>query len=857
MNFSISEYTPDVSLPNYKQTNYDLRLEMAVLSKKNQEYQKVLSTIQNLQNQSLNVSMLNMEGKQKLDGYNRKINDTLSKDLGDLTKIEVQNNIAGLFQEVAGDTQLIKASRLSKEYQSEYDNVQRLKSSGKKDAGYNDINEFVWMNWDGGYYDFMQKGLGQVTDPNYRSEKYTPWRDLRTPLANMTKLLHEDTVVREQQSVNAKGNPTGYLQKVTEAGVAPERVKALYEEQFGTDGISQLQVLSKYEILKARQSGSLEQVYNTYQTWSNNEVLGQEGLKKQYTQLMDYNIEKAKQKETSAADKLKITEENKQYAQNIAIVENNISAIKGSQKDKTEFLSLSNPEILPYIYALQKDQKIKAATNALSWKKDVQELGPDTTYLALKKLDAMLAQTKIREDGANNRMTLKAKLGSDKAVDPVYGSAADISKNKLDILSSYDRLQELQEGYTKRSDNIIMAPSFSDDNLKGGNYKNWYEKNQDNYFAQMWDKFKMSGLAYDAGGNPNKVAFAQWLTDEEKNPASQNQGLIQQHKNDEFTGQYLTKKLEEVNGALRSTNQSTQLLLPYARTSNGQAVSQQDFNSGKEIFFNLPTSLKSFGETDAQYQARGGTYIKKSLKDVLFDLENTPPKTVSATYISSTGFTSKLPAEAVTYLDNDPGFKQVITQYQTVSKDTTVLGVMESKLPQIAQFGHRTTADKDEIQRHTGEITSAAKNQSDAFRTLFSADGIETIAIPNGFGNQGIVKFTDGYAKTLQAAGIQMPSGDGTTMEVVTPGRAYLFDTTPLDPRDELMNQAIREVPYETSYNNHYMKIESDLKGDKYLTIWYPDGSKIQRLAGTAQTDINKVIQATKQAIDSSNQIKK
>ncbi len=857
MNFSINEYTPDLTLPNYKQTDYSLRLEGAVLAKKNQEYQKVLNTIQNLQQQSLNVSMLNMEGKGRLDAYNKKINETLSGDVGDLTKVEIQNKIAGLFQDVAGDSELIKASRLSKEYQNEFDNIQRLKMSGKKDGGYNDINEFVWMNWDGGYYDFMQKGLGQVTDPNYRPEKYTPWKDLRTPLANMTKLLHEDTVTRQYQSVDDKGHPTGYLEKVTDAGVSPERVKALYEEQFDANAVSQVQVLSKYEILKARQANDVGSLYNTYSTWSENQISSQEQLKKQYDQLISYNNDNLKKPNVSESDKIRLQQENESYAQNKNIVDNNITNLTGAKKDQKEFTSLSNNELLPYMYELQKDQKVKAATNALSWKLDVQGIAPDTTYLAMKKIDAMMAQTKMREDGANNRLVLKSKLDAQKAgkvVPPIYGDPADISKNKLDLLSSYDRLQSLQEAYTQKSDNIIMAPSFSDDNLKAANYKNWFGQHKDNYFAQMWDKFTISGLAYDTKGNPNKVVFAKWLTDQEKDPASQFQDIIQQHKNDEFTGQYFTKKLDEINGVMRADNQSAQDLLPYARTADGQAVSQKDFNSGKEIFFYLPTSPKLPNENDAQFRARGGTYMKKSMKDVTYDLENTPTENIrgespNAEIFGTTTGVNR-PAYVKTYLDNDPGFKQVINQYREQQKDPTLLGVLESKLPQEAQFGYRTTDNKDEIQRRAGEITSAAKNQSGAFRTLFSSDGIETIAIPNGYGNQGIVKFKDGYAKTLQEAGVQLPTADGNSMELVQPGRAYLFDTQPLDARDEFMNQAIKDIPYETSYNNHYMKIQSDLNGDKHVTIFFPDGTKITRFGGNSQADINKLIQATKLAID-------
>lgn len=836
----INEYSQGV-LPQYQKSNYSLNLEMAILSKKNQEQANALNTVNQLQNKSLNISMLNLEGEQRLAEYNKQLSADLSGDLGDLTVMENQNKVADLFQKISTDTELIKASQLSRQYQKEYNDIQSLKNSGRKDNGYNDINEFVWMNWDGGYYDFMQKGLSEVTDPNYRKASYVPYKDLKVPLANLSKLLHADYVSNDRQSVDEKNSPTGYLTKHIYEGVSPERVKALYEEQFGADDISQLEVLSKYEILKANDKGYL---YDQYRTVADAETRVDTARISEISQRILFNNEKLKTV-LKPEEEAQLIKENEVYKNNLQILESNVSGRQSVEKTKEDFLKLSKNEMLGYVYQVKKAEKIKDAVNAFSWKKEVNEINPDANYLAQKKIDAMMAQTKFREDSQTNRMYIKHKLDQDVAAtkalkekeqDPsLWSGVADISKNEQELLSGFNRLVTLQEEYAKKSDNIIAAPTLDNNTIKAGNWRNFYEKHKGNYYADMWDIFQTNqNLAYDVNGNPNKEAFRVWEADQRKNPNSLTEALIKNKSDNDYTSEYLTEELGKINGALRSAKSETKNILPYARTENGDQLSEADFLSGREVYVNVPTSPKING------QPYTGNYQKKKLSELLYDLKNagTEEKVIDDGRFRSTVIVPK-----ATYLDNDAGLKQVLKTYADSQEDPVLKSMLVDKLPQYAQFGYVQTSSPDEIVPYQGQISAATKLGSDQFRTLFGVSAIESIAIPQGSGDKGVVKFKNEYAKQLDEANIMMPTQDGNVMEKVVPGKAYLFDTQPKDGRNVMMNTAAKYKPYKANYMGYSYEINPSASGTKVIRVTKPDGTVIpDKLGGNNDTDINVLI---------------
>jgi hypothetical protein len=861
MTFNISEYTPDVRLPDYKQTDYSLELELATLAQKNTEQEKSLSVINNLKSTALNIPMLNMEGMKRLQEYNKTLADQLSGDLGDLTDVENQNKVAGIFQTMASDDQLIKASRLSKQYLDESSMIQQMKSSGRKDSGYDPINEYVWMNWDGGMNDFAKKGLLEVNDPNFQPLKYTPYKDLRTPLANLTKLLHEDTVSREQQTLDEKGNPTGYLTKHTYGGVSPERVRALFEEQMGQDGMAQIETLSKYQILRNRESGSVESLFNQYNSFASGSIKTQENQLSETTQRISYLTEKSKKDSTPEDEKSQIFEELGVLQRNKTVLESNIGNLKQTLKSKDDFLKMGNNELLSYVYEVNKDEKIKNAVSAFSWKKDMQELSPDATYLAAKRIDAMLAQTRIREEGADNRMRLSYQMkGSSKAgeKDESLWSTGDISKNPAELLSSYDRLNTLQDEFSKKTDNILMSPSLDLNTISQKNWSSFYDKHKGNYYVEMFDVFKnTSNLAYDVNGKPNIESFRLWLQDAEKNPSTLTQGKIQQYRADQYIANYLTSELNVINGALRADMKEAEALLPYARDEKGNPMSKEDFYAGKDVYFWVPTSKKNPNEPYT------GNYQKKTLDEVLYDLNKAGSETEKNTgeyqvYNSITNRPYISGISVGTYLDNDLGLRQALSNYNAKAKDPQVKSVLMERLPQWEQFGYSQTSDKDQIALYEGQISASAKNTNPSFRTLLSSGGIESIAIPKGSGNKGIVKFKGEYAKELEEANVWLPTQDGNVSEKVVPGRAYLFDTQPIDGRNPLLNMAAQKQPYQSSLLGYSYKISPLSNGDKVVTITKPDGTTIEPvMGGNNQKDITEIISQVEAFIVNQQQIKK
>lgn len=263
---SINEYTQGVVVPQYTPTNYDPSLEIQVAIKQQKNYDRILNTVKGLQSQALNIQMLNQEGRQRLEKYNKELNEKLSGDLGDLNKVEVQNEIAGYFQNIAGDNQLIKASQLSSEYQNQLDMIESFRQSGRKDRGYNSINETVFKEWDGGLYDFMQSDLGKVTNPGFQPIKYTPFKELDTKLLNIAKSLHADTVIREGSGSD------GYLLHKEMTGVSPEKIRGMMMTQFDQEDLEQLDVMSKYEVIQHRRLNSIPEFYQKYNQFADNEI---------------------------------------------------------------------------------------------------------------------------------------------------------------------------------------------------------------------------------------------------------------------------------------------------------------------------------------------------------------------------------------------------------------------------------------------------------------------------------------------------------------------------------------------------------------------------------------------------------
>jgi hypothetical protein len=871
MTFNISEYSQGLPFPNYKKTDYSLELEMAVLSKKTQEQQKALQSISAAQNTALNIAMLNLEGKDRLDSYNREIAESLSKDLGDLTKVENQNKIANLFQKISGDTQLIDASKKSREHISEFERIQREKMSGKKDSGYNTINEFVYMNEEGGYYDFMKQSLNAVSDPNYRLAKYTPYKDIRTPLANLTKLLHEDVTKRTSQVLDKNGYPTGYLTSSTIKEISPGRIASLYEAQLGADGMAQLQTLTKYDILRAKQGGATDALYNQYSTFYNTKIQEAENNKKITEGRISFYETELKKTDLSPELRAQYQSLIGSYQNNLSALDSNITNYKSSMIDKNQFAGMSTNDLAPYMYQIKKEEQIKDAVNALSYKEDLQDLKADTTYLAMKKIDAMLTQTKIREENANLRAAAalmqkeKDKKAEEEAATGGGLLPADVARNNVPILESYEKLQQTQNQYALMTDDIITSPSLDKTQLSKERLPAFLKQHEGNFHAQMFGiyQLKHGDAAYLPDGSPNLEGFKLWRDQSIANPEGDPniETLVSNYEKAQVVADWTTKNLNKINNTLMASNAATSKLVEYAYKADGTKATQSDFAKDEDLFVFVPSMPKGGNESDAHFRARGGNYYKKSLKDYTYDVKmyNTMLQEIQDSQIGSetTGLDRdpnlnrsevlreiKEKYRNYLYVENDLGLYDIAGKANQGLDDTNLQKVLMETMPQQAQFGMAQLSNK-QITPQIANLVSAAGKMSNV---AFSPEEIELVEIPVGAGDFGRFKLTEKAVKALPE-GTQLPVGpNGDTMADVRSGVLYSFRVPAIMQRDVLFNAAANSMPIKSTFRGYTYEITTQGSA-RYMKITTPDNQQIIKSASPS-SDVASLITVAKNFIN-------
>lgn len=869
MTFNINEYSQGLPLPQYKKTDYSLELEMAVLSKKAQEQQKALDNINQMQRSALNITMLNIEGRERLDGYNKRLSEELSKDPGDLSKLENQNRIATLFQDIAGDKELMALSRNSREVFNQKDLGEREKASGKPNA----INEFVFLNDEGGYYDFMQMSAAKGADPNFRPAKYTTYTDIKTPIANLSKLLHEDIYQTETQGLTGtpeeiaagKGKLSGYLTKHLYGGVSPERIRALAEAQLGPAGMAQLEVMAKYDIIRTKQAGQVDSLFNQYDTVQKNTLNVYNLRKSELEQEIKYKEDKLKTGTTSDAEKAKLTAEIAKYKDNLNIVSANLDNLKLSMKTKDEFSRMSVRELTPYIYQLKKEEMLTDVANALSWKKDMQSLSPDAVYLQAERQNFTAAQNALNRENAMN-IALIEKMGSDSGSgkgkgdpndpsNPLY-STTNVMTNTAELASSYDKAVSLQNDFATKTGSLITANAdggFDTSLLKQNRFSDTFKQLGSNYEIKMWDQFQTlnSGkkdLVYDSNGNPQVGAFAAWLKDQEANPSTPIiKQIVEQQQTDKFVSDFISGEVANMNSVMRGALQGVNDLKPYAKNADGSTMTNEEFLSGKDVYISVPTKFKKQNETNEQFISRGGSYVLKPLKEIEYDILNKKPSSSTINPVTGQPYATPL-----TYLDNDLGLKQAAEKYTKTIRDKTLLSVLEGKLTQFQQFGQVISSDDSVISRVFGDIQTSMANVSPDKRIMIAKEDIKSVILPVGTGNTGLYTLKDEAAKRLgEALGdkVLFPTEGGSAK--LEPGIGYTFQVKePLAPREVLLNEAAKRKPIIMSHKGFEFTIANSNAGNRIITYKAPDGRIKTMGLGTVNGDVEPKIREAKMVID-------
>ena len=839
----ISEYTTQLVVPQYTSQSYDIGLEVAVAQKKQENYNKTLNLVRGLQSQALNIQMLNQEGRERLDQYNRELNEQLSGDLGDLTKIEVQNEIADYFQRIAGDTQLIKASQLSSQYQNQLDMIESFRQSGRKDKGYNSINETVFKEWDGGLYDFAQSSLSKVTDTNFRPAKYTPFKELDTKLLNIVKTLRPDTVIREGSGSE------GYLlhQELTE--VSPEKIREMMLTQFDQEDLEQLEVMAKYEVLKNK--GDLSQFYNKYNSFSENEIKRVENKAEQLKQQAEYYQTLINKTDTPPEKKAEYLEFVNQFNTNAKLYNDRATTLRQNQKSYDDFSKMSNDELLEYSKEMQWHNKINGVSSALSWKKDVQTLKPDQLWMFNKKMDVMMWQENLR---AQTRMNLARmqKEGKDKTEAPQFLGPIDSVKNTQSFYDSYKTLVNAQEGLAQQTNRVItnVPPERYSVLSKDLMDDNFLERNKGNYEIKMWDVFKREqpNLAIK-NGQPQIEAFKLWLKDKEANPDSYTSQMIETQNRNEIVSDYLDIKVAKINELTRQKANEFDLLQGYPMyKADGTPLSKEDYNKGVPVYIGVPTNKEKTN------------FKLVKLEDALDEVKKVSEINAENSFTGAGGISGigrPNVSQPQSYITNDPGlYNRLLEVNKTKQQVSTQLEQqLIGELPQIFQMPLVMAMNDEAKAIYLPDVVSAAKNSNegkDMGQFAISLADIEFIYPPTTgeFGQMGL---KPDRAKTLGELGWRLPdAADPTKTVLIQPGVSYAFRTNkPYMPYDVLLNEAAKEIPVTDKYKGYTTTI-SKSKLDNSVTVSIADknGNAIGTVTDAQVQDVNAAIQAARRQID-------
>ena len=837
---TISEFTTELIVPQYNPQSYDINLEVAVAQKQQENYNRVLNSVRNLQSQALNIQMLNAEGRQRLDEYNRELNEQLSGDLGDLNKVEVQNQIASYFQKIAGDNQLIKASQLSGQYQNQIDMIESFRSSGRKDKGYNSINETVFKEWDGGLYDFAQSGLDKVTSPGFQPIGYTPFKELDTKMLNIAKTLHADTIIKE----GASGSE-GYLLHQERTGVSPEKIREMMLTTFDQEDLEQLDVMAKYEVIQNRKLNTLPQFYDKYNSFADNEIKRVESLSDASKQQADYYTNLIKDKNTPEEKKAEYAQIVTQLQTNASLYTDRATSLRNNKKAYSDFEKMSNNELLEYAKEIQWNNKINGLSDALSWKKEVDNLKPDQVWMFNKKIDVMKWQEEVR---ATTKMNLARMQKEAKAPElPQFTGPIDAVKNTQNFFDSYKTLTNMQESYAKMSNRVITSPSFNKSQLLDDNF---LQQNKDNYEIKMWDIYRREYPDAIKGGQPQVEAFKLWLADKEANPSGLTGQYVEQQNRNEIVSDWLDAKTMEINQATRSKVSVYDALAGYPMyKADGTPLTKEEYNSGVQGFLGVPTSPD---KTD---------FRLIPIEDVMNEASNY--STRYAQYLESGQTITGMPGvptqtKPTSYITNDRGLYETILKANELKNQYNKQLEQEliGRLPQIFQMP-LVEAVNDEAKRiYLPDVYSAAKNSNEGKDVGQFAISPKDIAFmrPPTTGDIGQFSLTPEASKTYGELGWKLPdAADPSKTVLIQPGVSYAFRTNkPYMPYDVIINEAVKDIPIKDKYKG-YTTTVSRSKLDGSFTIGIVDSKGITVLKPTSTneiSDVNKALEAAHKQIE-------
>lgn len=843
--FYVSPYVDGLALPNYKQQSYDTTLEIQLLQKRQQDYNVVLQRMSNLQSAGLNISMLNLKGKEKLDQYNTEINEMLSQDLGDLSDVSVQSQVASMFNKISNDADLKERSKLSKHYQGQLDNIERMRSA--KDptkSGYNSVNETVFRKWEGGLEDFML--ADDITGFNQKVQSYTPYKDIDQKLVNLTKLLHE-----EESTVLAPSS-TGYTLLESEKGVSKDRIRTLLQSTLDQDELSQMEILSKYRILQ--QGSDTGAIYDSYNNWiqKENQYTKNELAKaKAYVeQFNPKNLDPKLSKEERATKEAQYLTLQQQYQTQEQELNRKLARQTVSTLSKEEWMKKSPTEILPYVNQMTTESYVNGIADSLAWKNQVKKVGTDEAYFANRRLNIMeerlnwdkqMDQAKLALDYEKMKIDKEKATKDAKEKDPTYAPPADIFKSPETIIDSWEKFTNLTKDYKNKTAPIITATDQNQNTLidpKNLINDQWLSENQSNYEVQLWNAYKAK--FYDSAftdadkKNPNINGFRAFKTQVE-NGDYKNDPAVQTVLSALTHDRWIANTLGEISTEVANTiNNQTRL----DQVSNGvhtlgDYARQHGWNGQGEMIF---------GIRDGQgYKSMTWSEVKK-------EYQNSKPE-----YSSAPGGGLYISNQKRGFLDSDPDFKSLVRQgIEQEAKSTKLIqDTYTNKMPQIFQGRQLMALDDKTRTQSIGFINQAIKGSAEKGQPSIDPAHVTNVSVPFGIGEYGGFSFDEIEAKRLQEQGAKIVTVGGVEKDPVA-GEWYKVPMQPVQQYDLIYNELFeKKGVIEENIGGHKVRVTSIANNPNYLYL-YIDQNAPKTIP---KRDINLIISEVTQGITMFNQV--
>lgn len=859
MTNNISEYSAGLAFPEYITTSYDNSLETALLLKKQNQYDQTLARLDNLQASALNISMINAKGKEKLDGYNKELDDLLSQDLGDLTDSTTQARVAGYFTKIATDEDLKQRSRLSQHYLTQDAMIERMRSS--KDptkSGYNKINEFVYKNWEGGENDFVM--ADDITDWDQKKVSYTPFKDIDQKMVNLMKLLNEETKAKVVSDNN------GRLITIKEQGVTKDRISQLFAQTLDADEIAQFQILSQYRIL----STPSEELYGTYKGFIDKEIATNNERVAYYRGMIaEYDPSKVPTTLSEAEKKVKVEEykaKQEMFRQAEQQLVDSTKELNRANLTPQQWASKGMNELLPYVQQMTVETKINGVADALAYMNEVESVALDQAEFESKKLllhDKAL-ELKDKWESQNlqykyDELAQKDSEGKDKNA-PTISNPADQTVNPAQAASRFGDMMTESANLLVNSTNIFQNKQLfnTDKDLVKLNQPDFRAKHEGNLYLKLWDFYSM-----DNGGENLTLAGFEAFTQKVNAGDFYNDPTVQAIKDqidtDQMIGNWQKDKVEEIQ-KMSGYQDPLKVSLSDGTTLEDYAKNYGGWDGKGEATFAVKNS-------DGDYERITYTQLVEAVK-------TNPANQISSTLLMS-------PSGVGDLRNQIPVSKYVISSslQDLVNKSTAVtdqnnnmlVKVFNDSLPTFAQTGQRsidvqlTDANKKLASTTFAPKINASYKLLDGSEINITGSDVAQINYDHT-GMSDVATFTLSKSGLERLNGIKLRGPGGKEIVInkdLAGATEFKFKHQEPVQYDFKFNQMFQDLtkqrkPLTTAHRGHKISMQG-IPGENIvqITIYNPDGSVMGSKRGPTQGDAATMISLTKRSIDATLAAKK